>query len=210
MCVCVCVCVSRSVVSDSSRPHGLQPARLLRPWNSPGKDTGAGCRFLLQGIFPTQGSKPGLLHCRQIFLPSEPPGKPSKAIYVIIKIIKCTMIMIITRFIESFTILCQLLCYTLPMLTLFQPQKPEVGCYYLPHFMNETPSLWWVLTTANATKLLLAISLPFRMPKALLSHYSLRIWKNPGKLTTFLQGSLQGSPCAHEWHGLPLHHHHVY
>ena len=37
---------SRSVVSDSSRPHGLQPTRLLRPWDFPGKSTGAGCHFL--------------------------------------------------------------------------------------------------------------------------------------------------------------------
>ena len=35
--------------------HGLQPAGLLRPWGFPGKNTGAGCHFLLQGIFPTQG-----------------------------------------------------------------------------------------------------------------------------------------------------------
>ena len=38
----------------------------LCPWNSPGKNTGVGCHFLLQGIFLTQGSRPGLLHCRQI------------------------------------------------------------------------------------------------------------------------------------------------
>ena len=36
------------------------------PWGFPGKNTGVGCHFLLQGIFPTQGSNPGLLHCRQI------------------------------------------------------------------------------------------------------------------------------------------------
>ena len=36
-----------SVVSDSLRPHGLQPTRLLRPWDSPGKNTGVGCHFLL-------------------------------------------------------------------------------------------------------------------------------------------------------------------
>ena len=35
-------------------------------WNSPGKNTGVGGHSLLQGIFPTQGSNPGLLHCRQI------------------------------------------------------------------------------------------------------------------------------------------------
>ena len=40
------------VESDSLWPHGLQPARLLRPWDSPGKDAGVGCHFLVQGIFP--------------------------------------------------------------------------------------------------------------------------------------------------------------
>ena len=38
---------SRSVVSDSSRPHGLQPTRLLRPWDFPSKSTGVGCHCLL-------------------------------------------------------------------------------------------------------------------------------------------------------------------
>ena len=60
------LCVSCSVVSNSLRPHGPQPARLLCPWNSPGKNTGAGRHSLLQGIFLTQGSNLGLLHCRQI------------------------------------------------------------------------------------------------------------------------------------------------
>ena len=38
---------SRSVVSDSQRPHGLQPTRLLHPWDFPGKSTGVGCHCLL-------------------------------------------------------------------------------------------------------------------------------------------------------------------
>ena len=62
----VLVLVSHSVVPDSLRPHGLQPTRLLCPSDFPGKDTGVGCHFLLQGIFPTQGSNPGLLNCREI------------------------------------------------------------------------------------------------------------------------------------------------
>ena len=37
-------------------PHGLQPTRLLCPWESPGKSTGGGCHTLLQGIFLTQGT----------------------------------------------------------------------------------------------------------------------------------------------------------
>ena len=41
-------CQVASVVSDSLRPHGLQPTRLLCPWDSPGKNTGVGCHFLLQ------------------------------------------------------------------------------------------------------------------------------------------------------------------
>ena len=44
------VLLSRSVVSDSSRPHGLQPTRLPRPWDSPGKNTGVCCHFLLQSM----------------------------------------------------------------------------------------------------------------------------------------------------------------
>ena len=44
----------------------MDPSRLLCPWDSPGKNTGVGCHFLLQGIFPTQGLNPGLLHFRQI------------------------------------------------------------------------------------------------------------------------------------------------
>ena len=57
---------NHSVVSDSFPPHGLQPTRLLCPWNSPGQNTGVRCHSLLQGIFPTQRSYPGLLHRRQI------------------------------------------------------------------------------------------------------------------------------------------------
>ena len=50
-----------SVVSDSLRPHGL-----YSPWNSQGQNTGVGSLSLLQGIFPTVGSNPGLLPFRQI------------------------------------------------------------------------------------------------------------------------------------------------
>ena len=53
--------VSLTVVSDSFRPHGLYPPRLLCPWDFPGKNTGVGHHFLLHGIFPTQGSNLHLL-----------------------------------------------------------------------------------------------------------------------------------------------------
>ena len=45
----------------------------MKFWTSPGKNTGVGCHFLLQGLFLTQGSNPGLLHPRQVALLTEPP-----------------------------------------------------------------------------------------------------------------------------------------
>ena len=42
------------VMSDSLQPHGLWPSSLLCPWDSPGKNAGVGCYFLLQEIFPTR------------------------------------------------------------------------------------------------------------------------------------------------------------
>ena len=60
--------VSCSVMSDSLRPHGLQPtkpARLLHPWDFPGKNTVVGCHFLFQGIFLTQGLNLGLQYFRE-------------------------------------------------------------------------------------------------------------------------------------------------
>ena len=47
-CCCFCYCCVTSVVSDSVRPHRQQPTRLLHPWDSPSKNTGVGCHFLLQ------------------------------------------------------------------------------------------------------------------------------------------------------------------
>ena len=62
---------SRSVVSDSLLPHGL-----YSPWNSPGQNTGVGSLSLLQGIFPAQGSNPGLPHCRRILYQLSHQGSP--------------------------------------------------------------------------------------------------------------------------------------
>ena len=60
-----------SVVSNSLRPHGL-----YSPQNSPDQNTGVGSLSLLQGIFPTQGSKPGLPYCRQILYQLSHQGSP--------------------------------------------------------------------------------------------------------------------------------------
>ena len=72
----MCVCAQSLRVSDSLQLYGLQPTRLLCPWNFPGKNIGTGCHFLFQRIFPTQGSNPGLLHCRRIVYQLSHKGSP--------------------------------------------------------------------------------------------------------------------------------------
>ena len=54
------VLVSLSVTFDSLGPQGLWPTRFLCPWDFLGRNTGVGCHFLLEGIFPTQGLSPCL------------------------------------------------------------------------------------------------------------------------------------------------------
>ena len=66
---------SRSVVSDSLRPHGLQSISL---WNSPGQYTGVDSRSLLQG------SNPGLLHCREIPYQLSHQGSPYLSVYIFV------------------------------------------------------------------------------------------------------------------------------
>ena len=55
-------------------PWTLTSTRVPHPWDCPGKSTGVGCHFLLQGIFPTHGSNPGLLPCRQTLYPLSRQG----------------------------------------------------------------------------------------------------------------------------------------
>ena len=73
--------LSHSVMFDCLQPHGLRPARLLCPWNFSGKNTGMGCHFLFQGIFPTQGSNLylRLLHWQADSLPQVPPEESLSA-----------------------------------------------------------------------------------------------------------------------------------
>ena len=57
------------------------------PWNSPGQNAGVGSLSLLQGIFPTQGSNPGLLHCRQILYQLSYKGSPRITMYMLLTIV---------------------------------------------------------------------------------------------------------------------------
>ena len=85
VCVCVCACVcSASIVSNSLRNNELWPARLLYAWNFPGKNTGVGCHFLLQGELEGLNSHVScigrriLYHCittAQVMMDSKTPLK---------------------------------------------------------------------------------------------------------------------------------------
>ena len=72
LCPALCDCMDCS--PPGSYVHG----------DSPGKNTGVACHALLQGIFPTQGSKPGLSHCRQILYCLSHQGSPC-IIWVLVK-----------------------------------------------------------------------------------------------------------------------------
>ena len=61
----LCVLVAQSCLTLRN-PTECSGRHLESPWDSPGKNTGVGSHFLLQGIFPTQGSNPDLPYCRQI------------------------------------------------------------------------------------------------------------------------------------------------
>ena len=73
----LCQLYLKSEVKVTQSCHCLQPHGLYSPWNSPDHNTGVGNRFLLQGIFPTQGSNPDLPHCTQILYQLSHQGSSS-------------------------------------------------------------------------------------------------------------------------------------
>ena len=74
--------LNHSLISDSLQPHKLWPTRLLCPWDSPGKCTGVGYHFLLQGSFqPGDLTHVSCISCiANVFFTTEPPGKPGRAL----------------------------------------------------------------------------------------------------------------------------------
>ena len=74
--ICLHAFSAASAVSNFLQLYGLQPARLLSPWDSPGKNTGVGCHSLLQADLPNPGIELMSPTVQEDFLPTEPPGKP--------------------------------------------------------------------------------------------------------------------------------------
>ena len=71
-----CLVLYRSAVSDSLRPHGLQPARHLCPWGFSRQEDWSGLSCPSPGDLPNPGIKPGSPTLQADSLPTEPPGKP--------------------------------------------------------------------------------------------------------------------------------------
>ena len=71
----ICLCLD-SIMSDSLQPHGLCPRGSSVHADSPGKNTRVGCHALLQGIFPTQKSNPGLPYCKRFLYHLSLQGSP--------------------------------------------------------------------------------------------------------------------------------------
>ena len=83
VCVCECVCARTPARAHKSLSHiqlfstpWTVALQVLYSWDSPGKNIGVGCHALLQGIFPTQGSNPGFLLCRQLLYHLNHQGSP--------------------------------------------------------------------------------------------------------------------------------------
>ena len=79
---CCCCCYVASVVSDSLQPQRRQPTRLPRPWDSPGKNIGVDCHFLLQ-CMKVKSESEGIQSCPTLCDPivSSPPGSPIHGIF---------------------------------------------------------------------------------------------------------------------------------
>ena len=80
-CCCCCCCVA-SFMSDSVRPHRRQPTRLPHPWDSPGKNTGVGCHFLLQ-CMKVKSEREVIQSCPTLSDPMDcsPPGSSVHGIF---------------------------------------------------------------------------------------------------------------------------------
>ena len=157
-----------SVMSNSLRPRGLQPARLLCPLDFSGKNTGVGCHFLLQGIFTTQGLKPCLLcllHQQADSFTTEPPGK------------------LISSFISHQIFLKTAL--DLPSLQVTGPgiALPKCSPCEYPHHAfvwvqlksDTSPNLSWFpsCSTGKDQALLITLPLPMHNPNRILDHFLL-------------------------------------
>ena len=85
VCACMYVCVSVRAPTQSLQPHGLEPGRLLCPWNAPGKNPGAGRHFLLRGILDPR-TEPASLHFLH-WQADSPPLAPFSSVQLLSRVL---------------------------------------------------------------------------------------------------------------------------
>ena len=109
--ICCCCCLATKSCLTLLRPHGLQPAGLFCPWDFPGKNTGVGFHFLLQGILLTQGSNFHLLNWQANSLPLTHQGSPHahiiKYIYIYMPTHTYTYVLTHTHTISNIAVVLQ-------------------------------------------------------------------------------------------------------
>ena len=113
-------------MSDSLWPRGL-----CSPWNSLSKNIGVGSRSLLQGIFPSQGWSPGILHCRQILYQLIHQGSPIFRVHFVLWDVVLT--------------LCWVMC-----LGLESHRPSEKKFFFIPHSgLHTLHCIWFLCSSIN-------------------------------------------------------------
>ena len=112
--------VNRSFVSNSWQPHGL-----YSPWTSLGQNTGVGSLSLIQGIFPTQGLNPGLLHFRQMLYHLR--HQPVNSYIITVEVIHFGPYYCYLKFLILSCYLCIWLCWVFITAQAFSPVVKSEG-----------------------------------------------------------------------------------
>ena len=173
---------------DSLWPHGL-----YSPWNSPSQNTGVDSCSLLQGIFPTQGSNPGLPHCKSILYQLSHQG--SLCIFICINIY--------VLYICTYTCICGIYLYTL---------VGEGNGTPLQYSCLENPmdgGAWWAAVhgvTKTQTRLSdFTFTFPFHaLEKEMATHSSVLVWRIPGTGEPGGLPSVGSHRVGHDWSDLTM------
>ena len=148
-CACTLTVQACPVVPNSLRPYRLRPARLLCPRDFRGKNNGVCCHALLQGIFPTQGFKPGSLPATYTSATWEAWRK--RWVLLIHRLTETIFFLLFTQYFLFFYFLFSKGKYehSPPLLQVIQPSLPHLGKLQGPRIriglaLGEPPS-WWLL-----------------------------------------------------------------
>ena len=161
------------------QPHRQQPTRLLHPWDSPGKNTGVGCHFLLQGIFPILGANLRLLLAHRFFT-AEPPENAIEGWFFSFPLVNAFYTLLTLSFIlfsRNMENICPIanrlktkFCFTIIKLLNSNHRKSEF-CFTVVTWLNSNPGN--LKKWQNKPPELLEPSLGFKILQFILLHYEI-------------------------------------